>query len=228
MAISDSTSTEVWKDISRLPGYQASSHGLIRTFWKRINTQRGGTRILVDRPRILRPLLSSRGYHTIRAYDSEMVHRTCQVHRLVLETFVGPCPDGHEGCHRNGNRTENYLDNLYWATRARNCVDTRRHGRHPKAILSLAQLDEAVRLHYEGMKQREIAARLGVRQPAVSCALLNRGYRRARRNFTPKEVEEIAELRRKRTPLASIAAQFGTTPKSLDDLLRRTFGSARL
>lgn len=35
------------------------------------------------------------------------------VHRLVLETFVGPCPDGLECCHKDGNKSNNDLSNLY-------------------------------------------------------------------------------------------------------------------
>lgn len=54
-----------------------------------------------------------------------------QVHRLVLETFVGPCPEGMECCHDNGIRTDNRLENLRWDTRKNNHKDAMRHGTHP-------------------------------------------------------------------------------------------------
>lgn len=41
---------------------------------------------------------------------------TCQVHRLMLETFVGPCPKGAEARHHNRIKDDNNLGNLYWAT----------------------------------------------------------------------------------------------------------------
>ncbi|WIC90180.1 HNH endonuclease [Arthrobacter phage VroomVroom] len=37
------------------------------------------------------------------------------VHRLVLETFVGP-GDGYEADHVNGDRLDNRLENLRWLT----------------------------------------------------------------------------------------------------------------
>ena len=53
-----------------------------------------------------------------------------RVHRLVLEAFVGPAPDGMDGCHRDDDKDNNTLDNLYWGTRAENMADQVRNGRH--------------------------------------------------------------------------------------------------
>lgn len=50
------------------------------------------------------------------------------VHRLVLEAFVGPCPPGMEALHRNGDPTDNRLENLRWGTRSENNLDRQRHG----------------------------------------------------------------------------------------------------
>lgn len=36
------------------------------------------------------------------------------VHRLVLEVFFGPCPDGHEADHLDFDRANNEADNLRW------------------------------------------------------------------------------------------------------------------
>ncbi len=52
------------------------------------------------------------------------------VHRLVLEAFVGPAPEGMEACHNDGNPTNNALSNLRWASRAENNLDRVRHGTH--------------------------------------------------------------------------------------------------
>ena len=56
-----------------------------------------------------------------------------RIHRLVLETFVGPCPENMEGCHNNGDPTDNRLENLRWDTRSGNVRDTVAHGNHPRA-----------------------------------------------------------------------------------------------
>lgn len=59
--------------------------------------------------------------------------RAVFAHRLVLETFVGPCPDGMETLHRNGIRSDNRLVNLRYGTRSENMFDAREHGTHPMA-----------------------------------------------------------------------------------------------
>lgn len=55
--------------------------------------------------------------------------RKFMVHVLVLELFVGPCPEGMEGCHEDGNPANNALSNLRWDTPEGNWSDRKRHGR---------------------------------------------------------------------------------------------------
>ncbi len=45
------------------------------------------------------------------------------VHRLVLETFIGPCPDGMWARHLNSIKSDNRLENLEWNTPAINIQD---------------------------------------------------------------------------------------------------------
>lgn len=59
------------------------------------------------------------------SHDDRRMHL---VHRLVLEAFLGPCPDGMEGCHNNGDPTDNRLQNLRWDTHSSNMRDMRIHG----------------------------------------------------------------------------------------------------
>lgn len=55
---------------------------------------------------------------------------TGHVHILMLETFIGPRPDGMECCHEDGNPLNNMLTNLRWDTPVGNAKDTKRLGRH--------------------------------------------------------------------------------------------------
>lgn len=41
---------------------------------------------------------------------------TIFVHRLVLESFVGPCPPGRQCHHKDSNRLNDCLGNLEWVT----------------------------------------------------------------------------------------------------------------
>jgi hypothetical protein len=54
------------------------------------------------------------------------------VHRLVLDAFIGPCPDGHEGLHGLLGPGENALVNLKWGTRSQNLLDDYERGIRPK------------------------------------------------------------------------------------------------
>lgn len=50
-----------------------------------------------------------------------------KVHRLVLETFVGPCPEGFECNHKSRDRSDNRLENLEWVTHQDNQRNTSQH-----------------------------------------------------------------------------------------------------
>lgn len=54
--------------------------------------------------------------------------RAYPIHRLVLLTFVGPCPDGMECRHLDGNPANNHLKNLQWGTKEENAQDRFAHG----------------------------------------------------------------------------------------------------
>lgn len=54
------------------------------------------------------------------------------VHRLVLEAFVGPCPEGMECRHFPDRDTaNNHLGNVSWGTRQQNMADKKIHGTSP-------------------------------------------------------------------------------------------------
>lgn len=46
--------------------------------------------------------------------------KTFIVARLVLETFISPCPNGMEACHNDENSLNNILSNLRWDTHPNN------------------------------------------------------------------------------------------------------------
>ncbi len=50
-----------------------------------------------------------------------------RIHRLILETYVGPCPAGMECRHLDGNSTNNQLGNLKWGTPKENHQDSIQH-----------------------------------------------------------------------------------------------------
>lgn len=121
--LAPSNSTEEWRDIVGYEGlYMVSNHGRIKSIGRGIG-----------RSRVSKVLLGSTdesGRKSISLHKSPHPHRRFKVHRLVLTTFVGPCPDGMEGCHNDGNPSNNRLDNLRWDTHIENEKDKTAHGTH--------------------------------------------------------------------------------------------------
>lgn len=87
------------------------------------------------------------------------------VHILLLTTFIGPCPEGMEACHNDGNSHNSTLSNLRWGTPESNWADRRRHGRssagegNGQAKVSHAAVEEIRRLAIMGTPRREIRER---------------------------------------------------------------------
>lgn len=108
----------IWRPIPSFGGlYEISSTGLVRSFHKRHGV--GG--------KILSPKVGRDGYAEVVLCDGGN-RKSCQVHRLVLLAFVGPCPDGRQVAHDNGRRDDNRLSNLRYATPLENSGDKFRHG----------------------------------------------------------------------------------------------------
>lgn len=96
-----------------------------------------------------------------------------KVHRLVLQAFIGPAPEGmNDGRHLDGEPFNCALTNLAWGTHAQNGQDMIGHGRakgpgdgsrHPQAKLTEDIVIRA-RIEYAagGITERVLAARYDV------------------------------------------------------------------
>ncbi len=101
---------EVWRKIKNYP-YKISNFGRV----KRIKSA-NGTRI----GKILKLLIHSHGYLYVRLYKKEKKGKDFRIHRLVAESFLGPCPDGKEVNHKDGNKKHNKVSNLEYTTHSEN------------------------------------------------------------------------------------------------------------
>lgn len=123
--------------------------------------------------RILKPGLHPKGYHGV-VLSGRGKRASVLIHKLVLEAFVSPRPDGLEARHLDGDPTNNRLSNLIWGTSSENELDKRRHGtsqqgaRNAMNKLTEEQVREIISRYANGESQRALAVTFGIRQPQVS------------------------------------------------------------
>ena len=111
-------SGEEWRPVPGFEGiYEASNFGRVYSV-KRPGVSRSG--------RILTPTPTPAGHLSIslRRNRARLERR---VHQVVLLAFVGPCPEGQEVRHMNGDPTDNRLENLRYDTKRANTLDRALH-----------------------------------------------------------------------------------------------------
>ena len=96
--------------------------------------------------------------------------KQCRVHCLVLEAFVGPRPEGQQGCHNDNNKANCALDNLRWDTPKGNVGDRRGYDgdANPNAKITDADRAEIKRRRNSGEKLKDIAIDYGISLVRVS------------------------------------------------------------
>jgi hypothetical protein len=161
-------STRVYRErpITGRPGYKIREDGYV--FSQVEQTTNGPA--LSGIWRLIKPTPQERGHLSVTLGQGD----TRYVHRLVLEAFVGPCPEGMECRHLNGVPADNRLENLRRGTPKENHGDSVRHGtaahRKPgwrprgRVSLTAAQVEEIrakVPAAPSGVPQ-ELAERFGV------------------------------------------------------------------
>jgi hypothetical protein len=118
---------ETWKSVIGYEGiYEVSSLGSVRSLDRPGEPGKG---LYARKGRVLTAVANWAGYHRVLLYKRGR-RKLRLVHHLVLEAFVGARPEGMDGCHENGIRDDNRVENLRWDTKSGNMKDKVRHGTH--------------------------------------------------------------------------------------------------
>lgn len=136
-----------WKPIDYAPGYFVSRFGDVYS---------------AKRGRQLNPFDFGRYKRVSLRVEGRNIGRL--VHNLVAEAFIGPCPDGLQVCHRDGNGLNNRDDNLRYGTAKENRDDRRRHGTHGNKLTEA----QVAAIREDDRPQSAIAADYNVNQSNVS------------------------------------------------------------
>lgn len=107
------------REVADYPGYFVSSCG----------------NVIGKRGNILKGKTTWDGYKEVVLSDCGR-RRSVRVHRLVMECFVGECPDGLQVNHKDGNKFNNHIDNLEYVTNVENSHHAYRTGLHKTNTLT--------------------------------------------------------------------------------------------
>lgn len=173
---------EIWKDIEFGNGrYKISSYGRIKSFFNGIT-------------KILKPALEKCGYFYIQLnYNGK--HRDLKIHRLVAEAFI-PNPENKKTVnHIDGNKMNNFVNNLEWATYKENNLHALETGLLKSGgESSMAKLtdEEAVwcRSVYiprdKAFGIKPLAKKLGVSEDIIFNIVHGERYKNAEKNISTK------------------------------------------
>ncbi len=90
--------------------YEVSDAGLVR---KRYRTRR------IADLKYIKGFTNKQGYNLLSLNDNNR-KRSILRHHVVLEAFIGFCPENMEGSHLDGDPSNNCVENLIWESRSDN------------------------------------------------------------------------------------------------------------
>lgn len=162
--------------VADCPGYAVGSDG---SFWSRQNNRWG----LTNKWSRLTGT-NNKGYIAV-TLCSDGMQRPALLHRLVLEAFDGPCPDGLETRHfPDRDRRNNNLSNISYGTGIQNWEDRYVHGtdqcgeKNHQAKLNAESVVRIRELYATGMYlHKEIAKMFGVTRKAICLITCGKRWR---------------------------------------------------
>lgn len=141
--------------------------------------------------RSLRPPTINSGYKQVILFNDGARHHFL-VHRLVYEAHVGPIPDGLDINHKNGIKTDNYVENLELMTRKENIRHAMEAG-----LIDRTKLTREMALTMIQSRERAaaLAERFGVTAHMVY-EVRSKRYPTLSSLFTPEELATLTKTPR--------------------------------
>ena len=167
---------EIWKPVVGFEGrYEVSSLGRIKALARKIYYADG--RCGKVKERLVRGTIMNTGYIGV-SFDS--THRKA-VHQVVAEAFFGVPEYRRTVNHKDGDKTNNRIENLEWVTYARNNAHARetglnkQHGERCNLVKYTDQFIQAVRNVYAAYQPTyaELGGMFGLTGTHVKQIVLN-------------------------------------------------------
>ena len=114
----------MWKDIKGFEGlYQVSDDGQVKS----VGRYKPNHTKMQYIPESIKAQRTSRGYHVIDLYKDNKA-KTAYVHRLVAEAFIPNSSNKETVNHIDGDKNNNTVSNLEWATQEEQNIHFYQHG----------------------------------------------------------------------------------------------------
>lgn len=134
--------------------------GRVRNVQRWVKSKGPGKKLL---PVVVRKLQLNRYGYPVACLNGKAKPVLKSVHRMVVEAFIGPIPDGMQVNHKDGNKQNNHLDNLEVCTGSENQIHRHRvlgqhiGERHPLSRLKESDVHRIRLMIRNGIDDQKIA-----------------------------------------------------------------------
>ena len=191
---------EEWKDIKGFEGrYRISNRGEIVRYSV---VDEYEDRIINRKEKIIKPSINNQGYLKV-GLNKDGKYYNRYIHRLIAETFIEnplekPCVN-----HIDGNKLNNNLDNLEWATQKENTIHAHNNGLAEvteynkwkvskiNRMFTSSDILDIKNMYNEGKTQKEIAEIYKCYDSTISQILKNKRYSRIEDYEFLEAMEEV-------------------------------------
>ena len=157
----------IWKDIKGYEGiYQVSNVGLVKRLARIINRSNG--RILILQEKLLSTRVDKYGYICV-SLQKDNKRKSYTIHRLVMQAFSIDMPKETIN-HKDGNKKNNNIENLEWATPKENIRHAIKHKLRIKRTKRVIRIRNNVATIY---KSRNDAAKYNNKTPSQISNYIN-------------------------------------------------------
>ncbi len=173
---------EIWKESLYWEGlYEVSNMGRVRNIQRWVKSKSTGRKFL---PVVVKRLQLNRYGYPVACLRGKPKAVLKSVHRMVVETFIGPIPDGMQVNHKDGDKTNNHLDNLEICTNSQNQLHRHRvlgqnNGEnHPLSKLKESDVRAIRKLIADGVDDQKVANTYLVHRSTVRYIRIGRTWSR--------------------------------------------------
>lgn len=121
-----------YRTIPGYPNYQINHCGSVRRIWRN------------SKPTVMVPVIK-KGIYVIRLTDPNGHRKEERVHKLMQHTFLNSPKPGQVLYHKNGNRLDNWINNLGYMSRE--ALGRKTGGQSRKAVLKINTCYEVIEIY---------------------------------------------------------------------------------